>query len=114
MFKIKCNESDLKFLLCDADGVPELIQQIRFCWSDMSFRVRFFNGASFWFATDRVCPSINLTQGGASRMQMLEAENNITKLAEANWKKWFPSLRLVTQSLKQQQNLLGVVILRTR
>ena len=87
---------ELNALLCDDDGVPELIQSIRYCPSDMSFRGYFFNGEDFWFDVDRVCPSVGLMQNGASRMQILEAENNITKLAEMNWEKWFPSLRLVT------------------
>jgi hypothetical protein len=62
----------------------------------MSFRVLFFNGKYKWFASDWVCPSIGLMQKSATRMQMLEAENSINKLAEENWKKWFPPLRVVT------------------
>jgi len=87
---------NLKELLCDDDGVPELIQRIKFFPSDMSIRVLFFNGEKGWFDTDRVCPSIGLMQNKPSRMQMLEAENNINKLARLEWKKWFPSLRLAT------------------
>ena len=85
----------LKDLLCDDDGVPLLIQSIRYCQSDMSFRVTFFNGKHGWFATDMVCPSIGLMQKSATGMQMLAAENTINKLAEENWRKWFPPLSLV-------------------
>jgi len=76
-------------LICDRDGVPLLIQRIVYVNSSMHFRVYFFNGYTVNFTTDRICPSVGLMQAEPDNMQMLEARNNIKKLASENWKEWF-------------------------
>ena len=81
-------------LLCDEDGVPILIQRLRYIYTGMWFEATFFNGETMLFCSDQVCRSVGL-MGRPDRMQMLEAENNINKLAELNWGKWFPHLTLV-------------------
>lgn len=70
----------------DEDDVPLLIQHMYYWYANMSFEVEFFNGKSYSFCSDYVCPSIGLMQKNPTRMQWLEAENNITKLALKKWK----------------------------
>lgn len=72
-------------LLCDADGVPSLIQRLRYWPGGMMFEATFFNGESRFFPTDSVCRSIGLMQFNPDKMQLAEAENNITKLALMYW-----------------------------
>ena len=81
-------------LLCDSKGVPLLIQRLRYVYTDMMFEARFFNGKTLLFCSEEACRSVGLTSM-PSRLQMLEAENNINKLAKLNWGKWFPFLTLV-------------------
>ena len=80
---------------CDKDGVPLLIQDLRYFAGGMWFEVTFFNGFMMHFTSDKVCPSIGLMCMSPSRMQYLEAENNITKYAIEHWKKLFPHLKVV-------------------
>ncbi len=75
---------------CDSEGVPELIQEMRYLPYMMAFEVLFFNGRSEFFDVDRVCPSIGLMQNIPDNMQMLEAENNITKLSNEFFNTWWP------------------------
>ena len=80
----------------DEDGVPCLIQHMRYCYITMEVSVLFFNGEWKSFYTDHVCPSMNLMQCQPTRMQWLEIENAVTRAAEVEWKCWFPSkLRIV-------------------
>ena len=72
-------------LICDKEGVPELIQALRYCPGDMSFEVSFFNGRTFRCYSEWVCPSIELMTMVPSKIQYLEAENTITNYALENW-----------------------------
>jgi|SaaInlV_130m_DNA_2_1039683.scaffolds.fasta_scaffold06926_6 hypothetical protein len=82
-------------LLCDSSGVPLLIQNISYSYRRMMFIAEFFNGESLVFTSDQVCSGVCIMDRSPSRIQMLEAENNIHKLALRDWRKWFPYLRVV-------------------
>jgi len=75
-------------LFCDRSGVPNMVQTIRYIYGSMSFRVRFFDGTVRHFDGGVMCPSLELLQRNPTSMQMLEAESNITKLAEQHWAAW--------------------------
>ena len=75
-------------LFCDHDGVPNMVQRIRYIYGHMSFKVTFFDGTCRYFDGSAMCPSLELLQRNPTNMQMLEAENNITKLAEQHWAAW--------------------------
>jgi len=75
-------------LLCAPDGVPELVQRIRYSYGNFYFRAVFFNGLVRYFDAASMCPSIELLQRVPTRMQMLEAESSITRLAEKHWAEW--------------------------
>lgn len=75
-------------LLCDSDDIPLLIQRLRYNYVAMWFEATFFNGKKMRFLTEMVCPSVSLMDMQPSRMQMLEAENNINKIAVDNWPEW--------------------------
>jgi len=75
---------------CDSTGVPLLIQRLKYWRGDMTLEATFFNNKTLRFCSDDVCPSIGLMQAGATRMQMLEAENSINKMAAKYWQEWFP------------------------
>ncbi len=79
-------------MACDKDGVPELIQCMRYSPCDMAFEVGFFNRENRLFASEDVCPSVELVQNNVSRMQMLEAQNNITNMVLSNYKNIFPTM----------------------
>ncbi len=85
----------LKYLFCDADGVPALVQRMQYIYGDMSIEVTFFNGEIRYFAAGDLVPSIDIMQLSPTRMQFLEAEQRINELAKTEWKKWFPNLRVV-------------------
>ena len=67
-----------------------LIQKMRYNYGGMWFEVNFFNGKERRFSTDHVCPSIDLMQGEPTRMQWLEAENNIEKFVLEHYLELFP------------------------
>jgi len=69
----------------DENDIPTLIQGIKYNYGEMAFKVLFFTGAIRMFPTDFACPSISLVQKNPSRMQWLEAQNNIEKYAIKNW-----------------------------
>lgn len=75
---------------CDSDGVPELIQSMRYSPYDMAFEVLFFNGRMGLFASEKVCPSMALMQNKPDRMQLLEAMNSITLLSDEFFSQWWP------------------------
>jgi len=69
----------------DKNDIPTLIQRIKYNYGEMAFKVLFFNGLALTFPADFVCYSIELMQKRPSRMQYLEAQNNIEKYAIENW-----------------------------
>jgi len=69
----------------DNDGIPLLVQSMRYSRGEMNFYVLFFNGITKIFMSEDVCSSIGLMQGKPTRMQFLEAQNNIEKYALNNW-----------------------------
>lgn len=71
---------------CDSEGVPLLIQHLRYMAGSMTFIVDFFDGMEMEFTTDDVCPDVGLMQFKITKMQYLQAENAITKLALRFWK----------------------------
>ena len=72
------------------DDTPPIISSMKYMPSGMWFEVVFFNGGNKLFSTDDVCDNIDILASNPSRMQWLQAENTINKLAEKHWKKWFP------------------------
>jgi hypothetical protein len=75
-----------RVVIVDQHDVPRLIQKIEYNYSAMAFTALFFNDKQSSFPTDLVCPSIGLMQSKPTRMQWLEAENNIRKYVNKNWK----------------------------
>ena len=69
--------------VCDSEGVPALVQRIRFTLN-MSVVVEFFNGSHKELGIDWLCPSVGILQRSLTRMQELECINNIEKLALSN------------------------------
>jgi hypothetical protein len=82
-------------LICDKEDVPELIQRLRYRYSDMMFDIDLFNGKSISYCAEVLCQSIGLMQRVPSKMQMLEAQNNAEKLILREWTRYFPYLRQV-------------------
>ena len=72
-------------MIVGRDGVPELIQGLRYRYGDMSFKAYFFNGKSLTFPSEFACPSIGLMQQVPTRMQELEAQNRIEKFVLENY-----------------------------
>ncbi|MGD9381591.1 MAG: hypothetical protein PVI03_04030, partial [Candidatus Thorarchaeota archaeon] len=72
----------------EEDDIPTLIQSMRYNYGSMVFEVDFFDGLHLEFCAEDVSPSIGLMQKSPTRMQALEAENNINKLALRFWKAW--------------------------
>ena len=81
----------MDILLCDSDGVPLLVQSIRYNYSGMWFVVVFFNGKDRVFTVDEVCPNVGITCRRPDKMQMMQVENTVNKLAKNEWSKWFTS-----------------------
>ena len=79
--------------LCDAEGVPKLVQGMKYHYSDMTVEVEFFNGTPLRFYVDNICPSVALLEKKPSPEQMLEIEATIEKLAKAEWRNWFPDAK---------------------
>ena len=77
-------------LLCDAEGVPLLVQKLTYRQGWRWFEVLFFNGKRITLTVDYIGPKNLGLLENCSSMQLLEVENNITKLAETEWKEWFP------------------------
>jgi len=75
-------------MICDEEGIPKLIQKIRYMYGGMWFEVLFFNGKTRLFSSDDVCPSLGLLSH-PDKMQMLEAQNNIEKFALKFWQNLF-------------------------
>ena len=75
-------------MIVDKDDVPEMVQEMRYHYSDMTFDVLFFNGMRKMFASEYLCPSIGIMDRSPTRTQALEALNNIHKLAEKHWREW--------------------------
>ncbi len=71
------------------DDCPDYIQKIKYNSGFMWFEVFLCNG--FWatFTTDQVCRSIGLLQLKPTKMQWLQAENNIRKLIESDMSAYF-------------------------
>ena len=67
------------------DGVPKLIQNLRYRYSTFSFIVTLFDGRELEASADYFCPSLELTDD-PTRMQMLETENRLNKYLIANFK----------------------------
>jgi hypothetical protein len=74
-------------LICDNEGVPALIQSLRYRAGDMVFVAKLFDGKRLLFTSDWACPSVGLMQSEATRMQMLEAENRIEQFLLNNFKR---------------------------
>jgi len=72
-------------MICDKDGIPELIQRLVYLQGTMMFEVLLFNGETLLLTAEHVCPYIDIMQLRPTKMQWLEAENNITKFALSNW-----------------------------
>lgn len=81
-------------MICDKEGVPELIQRMRYLYESMAFEVKFFNGREVKFGAEFFCPTIGLSQPEPTRMQWLEAEDRITRYVAGNYRKLFPDLGL--------------------
>jgi len=77
-------------LLCDSEGIPAVVQKLRYQYSVMNFEVTFFNGGVKLIPAEYVCPSIGMMQKEPNDMQYLEAENTINKMAVKHWQEWFP------------------------
>jgi len=75
-------------MVCDKDDVPLLVQHLHYMPGDMTIMVTFFNGLVKVFCTEFVCPSVDIIQFNMTRMQFLEAENNLNILATRDWKSW--------------------------
>lgn len=73
----------------DAEGVPLLVQAMGF--SERGVTVTFFNGKKRMFSVEQVSSLSNFY----GIYDVAEVEFNINLLAQDNWRKWFPSLRLV-------------------
>jgi len=56
-------------MLCDKDGVPQLIQEFRYDYSRMQFDVVFFDGTRDSFHARRVCPHMGICQRAPTRHQ---------------------------------------------
>ena len=65
-------------MICDAEGVPNFVQSIKYCYSEMAFDVHLFDGRHLIVPSDFACPSIDLFDS-PTRMQFLEAENRIER-----------------------------------
>lgn len=72
-------------LFCDKEGVPLLIQGMKYVYSRYVFSVQFFNGQYIDFDAGSACPSMALLQSIPQKMQWLEAENYVTKTVLKNW-----------------------------
>lgn len=81
-------------MICDKEGVPLLIQGMKYLYSSMTFEVRFFNGRKVEFGTEFFCPTLELLAREPTRMQWLEAEDRITRYVEQNYRKLFPEFTL--------------------
>ena len=79
-------------MICDRDGVPELIQGMRYHYGGMYFDVQFFNGQERRFIAEQVCPSIGLEQSMPTPMQWLEVEQNIGLFVAKHYRELFPKL----------------------
>ena len=77
-------------LRCDKEGVPLLVQEIKYYMHIRIFKVLFFNGVRGSFTCELVGPKHLGFLCVCTRRQLLEAENNITRLARTEWKAWFP------------------------
>ena len=77
------------WVICDAEGVPELIQRLIYNWGSMEFEALFFNGEGSRFTTDLVCPSMGLMQRKPRKLQWRQAEDNIIKIALKEWTNCF-------------------------
>jgi hypothetical protein len=73
-------------LICDKEGVPLLIQKLKYLYSLMVFEVTLFNSKEIEVTAELVSPTVELLQSSPTHMQWLEAENNITKYLLLNWK----------------------------
>lgn len=74
---------------CDSNGIIRMLQKLTYEYSDMSFEAELFNGETLYFSSDCACPSIGLMDILPTTMQMLEAENTITKHLESRWTDYF-------------------------
>lgn len=82
-------------LICDTDGVPRLVQRMRYWSVDMTVEVVFFNEKAIRFTSEALGDCVGLMQTEPTTMQWLQMENEVIMLSLKNWKKWFPHLRIV-------------------
>ena len=72
-------------LICDKDGVPELVQNIRFKGGAMLFEVELFNGKFAEFTPEMCGVDIDIMNPSPRHLQWLQAENFITKYVLRNF-----------------------------
>lgn len=79
----------------DREGVPCLVQRMKFWYGDMTIEILFFNGKTHSFPVELFDgePGVGLLQQFPTRMQWLEIENNVNKMAEKRFTQWFPEDR---------------------
>jgi len=75
----------------DDEGVPCMVQKIRFCDLEQSFRGFFFDGIGFCY---RIHELANYP-GWKGVLTEDDAEIIITCIALANWSTWYPQEEIV-------------------
>lgn len=63
----------------DAEGVPLVVQSMRYLYASMMFEVILFNGARAAFSTDEVSETVGMMQHHPTDAQMSEAYQNIVR-----------------------------------
>jgi len=71
---------------------------MQYLYGGMYFDVEFFNGQKRRFIAEQVCPSIGLEQHEPTRMQWLEAEQNVGLFVIKHYRELFP--KLVVRAVK--------------
>lgn len=69
---------------CDKDGVPLLIQSMQYHYGPMLLKVELFSGDVMTVPVEKVV-HVGIMEKDLTKMQKLEAENNLTKHLLDNW-----------------------------
>jgi len=82
-------------LRVDDEGVPKLVQKVKYNRETGLFTLTFFNNKSRMFTRSEICPVMGVFN--KPTWQELElADKKATELAEKEWRQWFLELRIVT------------------
>jgi len=68
-------------LLCDPDGVPRLVQNIKYRYGSMTVLVTYFDGRLKEIPVEVLTDSVGLLDKSLSTMQYLEIEAALEKVA---------------------------------